>query len=475
MEGALASVGACDVKTPKPDSLACRAGPAHRPPSGAGIRDIPVESGGEMAEDISEGGYLPRPADTRALNGSNDDSSYRITFLLVGAILAFFAIVAYYLVHEPGATSIAVAMVLSILLAALPILLCHVQGTSRERQLARLNSLSDHPVSRTSYYTSAHTAIKSIEPVSLDRYYLAPIATLAAVLVFGFLAIFLATQLDKIAEQGTIAVGQGSTKSIFGVHSFFFGGQAGIFLTGDELISYQKQTFLMLAMAFVGSYIYMLTRLQYRILNNDIYPMSFYYYATRLIISCAVAIVFRHLLGLFGLQNQLLVLIGFVIGFAPDLFILVIARRAFQLIKIAGDQPDPAASELPTNLNLLMIEGMSRDKIDRLAELGIDSAQYLACQNPLILWPRLPYDLYLLVDWIGQAQLYRLAKEVRLRKMREIGVNNIFDLHTALSDKDAAASVCRDLDIDPASVAAQLSNLDQDPPFRRLREVRNAL
>ena len=166
---------------------------------------------------------------------------------------------------------------------------------------------------------------------------------------------------------------------------------------------------------------------------------------------------------------------GFVVGFAPDLFIVTIARRAFQLMRIAGDQRDPATSELPTNLSLLMIEGMSRDKIDRLAELGIDLAQYLACQNPFMLCTRLPYDLLLLVDWIGQAQLYRWAKEVRLRKMREIGVNNIFDPHTALSDKDASASVCRALDIDPASVATHLSKLDQDPSFRRLREVRNVL
>jgi hypothetical protein len=189
-----------------------------------------------------------------------------------------------------------------------------------------------------------------------------------------------------------------------------------------------------------------------------------------------VAVVFRHLFELFGLQNsQLLVLMGFVVGLAPDLFIRGIGRRAFQLIKVIGDQPDPAASELPSNLSLFMIEGMSRDKIDRLSELGIDSAQYLACQNPFVLWPRLPYDLLLLIDWIGQAQLYRWAKEVRLRKMREIGVNNIFDLHTALSDKDASGSVCRALDIDPASVATHISNLNQDPSFRRLREVRDAL
>jgi hypothetical protein len=179
---------------------------------------------------------------------------------------------------------------------------------------------------------------------------------------------------------------------------------------------------------------------------------------------------------LFGLANsQLLVLIGFAIGFAPDLFILVMARRAFQLIKVLGNQPDPRASELPTNLNLLMVEGMTRDRIDRLQELGIDSAHSLACQNPFMLWPRLPYDLRLLVDWIGQAQLYRWAKEVRLKKMREVGLINIFDLYTVLSDKEAAPLFCHSLDIDPIAITAYLNNLDQDPPFRRLREVRDAL
>ena len=86
-----------------------------------------------------------------------------------------------------------------------------------------------------------------------------------------------------------------------------------------------------------------------------------------------------------------------------------------------------------------------------------------------------PHDLPLLVDWIGQAQLYRWAKEARLKKMRDIGLSNIFDLCTALSNKDASDTVCRALDIDPASVAAYLDNLEQDPPFRRLREVRAAL
>jgi hypothetical protein len=399
--------------------------------------------------------------DARDLSGGNDASHYRVTALLVSAILLLSTAAAIFLVFRgAGATPIVVGTLLSLLLAALPILICHVQGTSRERQLARLDSISDHPVAQTAYYAAARRAISAIEPVALDRYYLAPIATLCTVLAFGFLAIFLVTNVDRV----------------FLVRSFLFGGQKGLLLSGDELALYQRGTFLMLAMAFLGSYVYMLFRFLFRILNNDIYPMTFYYYAVRLIISCIVAVTFRHLFDLFGMEtSQLLVLIGFAIGFAPDLFILAMARRAFQFIKVAGDQPDPEASALPTNLHLLMIEGMTRDRIDRLGELGIDSAHYLACQNPFMLWPRLPYDLRLLVDWIAQAQLYKWAKEARLKKMREIGVSNIFDLYTGLSDDAARPSLCQALDIDPSCVAAHLNNLEQDPPFRRLREVRDAL
>jgi hypothetical protein len=414
-----------------------------------------------MSGDRSAKVTVLRPDEGREPAASTDASNYRFTALVVGAILLACTAAAIYLIGAGAfATPIVMGTVLSLVLAALPILICHVQGTTRERQLAKLDSVRGYPVAETYYYRAARSTIQSIEPVALDRFYLLPIAALSAVLVFGFLAIFLATHVEKAFE----------------IRSFLLGGQPGLSLEGAELSLYQRGTFLMLAMAFLGSYVSMLFRLLYRILNNDIYPMSFYYYATRLIISSIVAVVLRHLLDFFGLESsQLLILIGFAVGFAPDLFILVIARRAFQAVKVVGDQPDPAADAIPTSLHLLMIEGMTRDKIDRLSELGIDSAHYLSCQNPFVLWPRLPYDLRLLVDWIGQAQLYRWAKGHRLTKTRDIGISNIFDLHTALSDESARPPVCTALGIDPANVAAHLSNLEQDPPFRRLREVRNAL
>lgn len=64
----------------------------------------------------------------------------------------------------------------------------------------------------------------------------------------------------------------------------------------------------------------------------------------------------------------------------------------------ASDKDDPSRSSMPTNLNLLMIDGLANEKIDRLAELEISDAQVLSCQNPFLLWVRLPYDLGLIVD-----------------------------------------------------------------------------
>ena len=78
-----------------------------------------------MAQEISEGAYFPQPADTRFLSGSNGLSRYRITALLVSTILAAFTFVAMYLViHEQVAIPIALATLLSILLAALPRFSC---------------------------------------------------------------------------------------------------------------------------------------------------------------------------------------------------------------------------------------------------------------------------------------------------------------------------------------------------------------
>ena len=110
-----------------------------------------------------------------------------------------------------------------------------------------------------------------------------------------------------------------------------------------------------------------------------------------------------------------------------------------------------------------------------LMELEIDSAQILSRQNPFLLLPRLPYDLSLLVDWIAQAQLYVLVREDGLQKLRNAYVHSVFDLHTRLADDASRAELCQELGISEARGRGLLSQLDQDPSYLRLREVRDAL
>jgi hypothetical protein len=169
------------------------------------------------------------------------------------------------------------------------------------------------------------------------------------------------------------------------------------------------------------------------------------------------------------------VLVAFGIGFAPDLFILAITRRAFQALKIWGARGEPDAKSRPTSLLLLTIDDLSRDKIDRLNELGIDSAQVLARQNPFLLLPRLPFDLNLIVDWIGQAQLYVLVKDEKLALLRNLFVRDSFDLYMRLEDDACRAAVCQVLGISDQDAKLLMRQLEADPSFARLKEVRAAL
>jgi hypothetical protein len=210
--------------------------------------------------------------------------------------------------------------------------------------------------------------------------------------------------------------------------------------------------------------------------NNDLYPISLYYYASRIIIACVVAAVMRHTAEVFGVSSSaMLLLLGFAIGFAPDLFVVAITRRAFQTLKIWGSRDDPSETTRPTSLPLLVIDDLTREKIDRLNELGIDSAQTLARQNPFLLLPRLPYDLGLIVDWIGQAQLYALVRDEKLMLLRAMMIRDAFDLYIRLQDENARPEVAQALGISAPAALALMSQLDQDQSFARLRQVRVAM
>jgi hypothetical protein len=357
-----------------------------------------------------------------------------------------------------GSIPIVLAIVLSILLSLLPAMICVVQNITKKRQQNRLASLEGFPVGRTAYFRTALTAVDAMKMGGVDSDYETPLFVYFFILFLGFVTILVGFYVDDLFAMPTVLLG-------------------GLKSTADaDYAAYQMQTFGVLAMAFLASYVYSLGRLLDRVNNNDLYPISLYYYAVRIVIACVVAAVLRHTAEAFGVVGSpMLLLMGFGIGFAPDLFVVAITRRAFQALKIWGSRDDPAPESRPTSLPLLTIDDLSREKIDRLNELGIDSAQVLARQNPFLLLPRLPYDLGLIVDWIGQAQLYALVRDKPLMALREVLVRDTFDLHIRLQNESARTEMARTLGISDAAALTLISQLEQDHSFTRLREVRAAL
>jgi hypothetical protein len=241
---------------------------------------------------------------------------------------------------------------------------------------------------------------------------------------------------------------------------------------------YQSATLVFAGVAFVGAYLALFRRLLDQLNNNDIYPISFHYYSAWLIGSIIIACVFRHVASIFGFNEAsyaAMILIGFAIGAAPAPFFAAFLHWAFAKLNITGDKDDPKADTLPTNLNLLMIDGLANEKIDRLSELGITDAQVLSCQNPFTLWTRLPYDFGLIVDWISQAQLYVCLREAAFNTARGQQIGDIHKFVAVLSDKNAGPDLCKKLGMEPSYAAPLLASLNENPCFVRLREVKAAM
>jgi hypothetical protein len=355
------------------------------------------------------------------------------------------------------------AVVLALLLSALPSVFCVAQNVSRNRQLDKLNNIEKLPLRSTAFFQSAKTSIKSLQLV-VDADYALPIFTFSFIVFGGFLAIFVGFGRDNLFVTPSVLLG--------GLH-----GRSD----PKELSGYQIETFAVIAVAFMGAYVYALRRIVERINTNDLFPISLHFYSIGIVTACVAAAIFRHAIDVLipsqitANAEPLLLLMGFVIGYGPGMFVMAMIRKASQVLKAWGSRDEPPKHVQPHSLALWMIDDLTRDKIDRLNELGIDSAQMLARQNPFLLLPRLPYDLGLLVDWIGQAQLYELVKEEKLKKLRSKCVRDIFDLHVWLADDHARPELCAMLEL-PATVGNALRRqLEEDSSFRRLREVRGRL
>jgi hypothetical protein len=345
------------------------------------------------------------------------------------------------------------------MLTALPLLICYAQTISIARQVAKLETLMDRNISKTAHYQIALSTLRSINPATFDKYYALPMLSFAFVTLFCWLMTTAAYFRPSYFSQPNVILGGlvvVTAKDSVAIHAY----QAGTFVAG--------------CFGFVGAYIYVLWKLLDRINNNDIYPISFYYFASRILAACLIAGVIRHVMP-DAVGAGPILLLAFASGFVPDVFVTGLIRRASVAIQVLTDQSDPKRDVMPSNSSLLMIQGLDRDKIDRLVELNVTNSEVLACQNPFILWLRLPYELLLVTNWISQAQLYRIVKEDRLLALRAICICGILDFATVAADQKAREAIAPVIGVTPDVIEAYIAALNQDVAYIRLREVNLAL
>jgi hypothetical protein len=393
----------------------------------------------------------------------------KIIFALVVAVVlagAIYVLGGSKFEATPGSVGPLVSLFVAAIFALAPLLACFAHTISIGRQKEKLDGLVLPKIKETQYFVLARASLESIRPASVkEPGFVVPMLLFAVIIVFCSLISFLALfRLDVFEPKSTL---------LGGLHVL----EDNVINDGHQISVYQSGTLVVSAVAFIGAYLALFNRLLNQINNNDIYPISFHYFSVWLITAMVLAAVMRHFASVFPIikDSAALLVVALAIGAVPAPFFTAFIHWAFSQLKISGDKDDPKRDNMPSNLNLLMIDGLANEKIDRLSELGISDAQVLSCQNPLILWVRLPYDLALIVDWIAQAQLYVCLREEGFQKARAQQIGDIHKFVSVLSNPAAASDLCGELGLKPSYVAPLLASFNESPYFVRLREIKEAM
>lgn len=236
---------------------------------------------------------------------------------------------------------------------------------------------------------------------------------------------------------------------------------------------------MIIAFAFMGSYIWSIQYLFRRLATVDLTPGAYYGVGIRIIFSVFVALLMYYLFTGGDIVNvkpaetfmdsvtspspPWLALYAFFAGMFPQRLLQYLQDKVHFMNMKGKMKADP--------LPLQMIEGIGLFERTRFVEVGIDNAQNLAKSNFIELIIRTPFTPREIIDWIAQARLYLYFKE-DIRYLRNVGVRTIFNLQVLGADEknlEKIASLSKEISLDKLKLVYEI--IKNDPDINELRRA----
>jgi hypothetical protein len=223
--------------------------------------------------------------------------------------------------------------------------------------------------------------------------------------------------------------------------------------------------------AYLGWYVWTVATIFARIATMELVPATYYSLLIRLAVAIFVAVVFRHLFE-FMLPSSATATTfhaeaaGFAAGLFPESLLRSITtwlRKAF-LVK----------SEIPPELALDLIQGISPYRKLRLFEIGFDNCTNLATANPLTLYLASDLNLTEVIDWIAQAQLLVRFGAAKFATLQANGYRTVIDLKRGVGSP-AVGRLAEITGFSQAQMEDLSAGLESDPSFTSLAALHDRI